>query len=80
MKVEFEQLKNPGLEKRRGRYIRLLEVPNEYPVFTVRLLRRLVLRARIAFSKVGKAIVFSVSHIEDYLEFNRVPVIGNRAS
>ncbi|NNN22182.1 MAG: helix-turn-helix domain-containing protein [Acidimicrobiales bacterium] len=48
------------------------QVPDNYPVFTLRLLRRLVEERRIAFSRAGRRIVFSESDIESYLENNRV--------
>jgi excisionase family DNA binding protein len=48
------------------------EAAAAYPVFTARLLRRLVQERRIAFSRVGRTIVFAETDIETYLEQNRV--------
>ncbi len=56
----------------RGSYLTLDQVPDNYPVFTLRLLRRLVEERRIAFSRAGRRIVLSESDIESYLENNRV--------
>lgn len=56
----------------RGRYFTLKQVPEAYPVFTHRLLRRLVDQRRIPFSRVGRCIVLAEADIESYLEANRV--------
>jgi excisionase family DNA binding protein len=56
----------------RGRYFTLDQAAEEYPVFTRRLLRRLVEQRRIAFSRAGRRIVLAASDIEQYLERNRV--------
>lgn len=57
---------------RRGRYFTILEAAKAYPIFTPRLLRRLVQERRIAFTRAGRAIVLAEFDIEDYLEHNRV--------
>jgi hypothetical protein len=74
----------PGLARRRdtlgstsrggerGRYFTLQQVADQYPVFTVRLLRRLVQERRIAFSRVGRFVVVAEADIEEYLDTNRV--------
>lgn len=56
----------------RGRYFTLQQVAAAYPVFTLRLLRRLVQERRIAFSRVGRCIVLSEADIEDYIAQHRV--------
>lgn len=56
----------------RGRYFTLQQAAEEYPAFTTRLLRRLVQERRIAFSRVGRNIVFAEADIEAYVEANRV--------
>ncbi len=56
----------------RGTYMTLQQVVETYPVFTMRLLRRLVQERRIAFSRVGRCIILSEVDIEAYLESNRV--------
>ena len=56
----------------RGRYFTLKQVPEIYPVFTHRLLRRLVDQRRIPFSRVGRCIVLAEADIEAYIEANRV--------
>lgn len=56
----------------RGRYFTLKQVPEIYPVFTHRLLRRLVDQRRIPFSRVGRCIVLAETDIEAYIEANRV--------
>jgi excisionase family DNA binding protein len=56
----------------RGRYLTIVEAADLYPVFTPRLLRRLVQERRIAFSRAGRSIVLAESDIETYLERNRV--------
>ena len=56
----------------RGRYLTITDAAAAYPVFTPRLLRRLVQERRIAFSRAGRTIVFAESDIEAYLERNRV--------
>lgn len=61
----------------RGRYFTLQQAAEEYPVFTSRLLRRLVQERRIAFSKVGRCIVLSESDIEAYVEANRVEMLAS---
>jgi excisionase family DNA binding protein len=58
--------------KSRGRYFTLQQAADEYPAFTLRLLRRLVQERRIAFSRVGRCIVLAEADIEAYLEANRV--------
>ncbi len=50
----------------------LQQVVEAYPVFTMRLLRRLVQERRIAFSRAGRCIVLSEADVEAYLESNRV--------
>ena len=62
----------PGSASRRGRYFTLVQAAREYPVFTVRLLRRLVQQRRIAFSRVGRSIVLAEADLEAYIETNRV--------
>ena len=64
----------------RGRYFTLQQVVVAYPVFTPRLLRRLVQQRRIAFSRVGRTIVLSESDIESYITQNRVepPAVATR--
>jgi excisionase family DNA binding protein len=57
---------------RRGRYFTVDQAVEAYPAFTVRLLRRLVQERRIAFSRVGRRIVFAEADIEEYVEGNRV--------
>jgi hypothetical protein len=57
---------------RRGRYFTLDQAAEAYPVFTRRLLTRLVQQRRIAFSRAGRIIVLGESDIEEYLEANRV--------
>ena len=59
-------------DHRRGRYFTIVEASEAYPVFTPRLLRRLVQERRIAFSRAGRSIVLAESDIEAYLERNRV--------
>jgi excisionase family DNA binding protein len=56
----------------RGRYFTLQQAADEYPAFTLRLLRRLVQERRIAFSRVGRCIVLAEADIEAYVEANRV--------
>jgi hypothetical protein len=56
----------------RGRYFTLEQAAEAYPVFTRRLLTRLVQERRIAFSRAGRLIVLAESDIEQYLEANRV--------
>lgn len=56
----------------RGRYFTLQQTVEEYPVFTLRLLRRLVQERRIAFSRVGRYIVLSEADIHAYVEAHRV--------
>ena len=58
--------------KSRGRYFTLQQAADEYPAFTLRLLRRLVQERRIAFSRVGRCIVLAEADIEAYVEANRV--------
>lgn len=55
-----------------GRYFTLQQAVAAYPVFTHRLLRRLVQQRRIAFSRVGRCIVLSEADIEGYIAQNRV--------
>lgn len=65
----------------RGQYLTLQGAAEAYPVFSLRLLRRLVQERRIAFSRVGRCIVLADSDIEAYLEKNRVePVRWDAAS
>lgn len=56
----------------RGRYFTLPQAVEAYPVFTVRLLRRLVEQRRIAFSRVGRCIILSEDDIEAYIDAQRV--------
>ncbi len=72
--ISIKNTSKPITEKqvRDGDYLFLQDVPVKYPVFSIRLLRRLVQERRIPFSKAGRAIVFSTNDIEDYLEQNRV--------
>jgi excisionase family DNA binding protein len=58
--------------KSRGRYFTLQQAAEEYPAFTLRLLRRLVQERRIAFSRVGRCIVLAEADIEAYIEASRV--------
>jgi hypothetical protein len=65
----------PGMSGRgldRGRYFTLQQAADEFPAFTVRLLRRLVQQRRIAFSRAGRCIVVAERDIEAYIESNRV--------
>jgi excisionase family DNA binding protein len=61
-----------GAAKDRGSYFTLQQAAAHYPVFTIRLLRRLVQERRIAFSRVGRRIVLAEADIEAYVEANRV--------
>jgi hypothetical protein len=56
----------------RGKYFTLQQAVVAYPVFTPRLLRRLVQQRRIAFSRVGRTIVLSEADIESYITQGRV--------
>lgn len=56
----------------RGRYLSLQQAADAYPVFSFRLLRRLVQERRIPFSRAGRCIVLAEADIEVYLERNRV--------
>lgn len=56
----------------RGKYFTLQQAVVAYPVFTPRLLRRLVQQRRIAFSRVGRTIVLSEADIEGYITQSRV--------
>jgi excisionase family DNA binding protein len=56
----------------RGRYFTLDQAAEAYPVFTRRLLTRLVQQRRIPFSRAGRRLVLAESDIEQYLEANRV--------
>lgn len=56
----------------RGRYFTLQQAVDAYPIFTPRLLRRLIQERRIAFSRVGRNVVVSETDIDSYLEANRV--------
>jgi hypothetical protein len=58
--------------KDRAVYLTLEQAAEAYPVFTFRLLRRLVEERRIAFSRAGRRIVLNERDIEQYLEANRV--------
>ena len=60
----------------RGRYFTLDQAAEAYPVFTRRLLRRLVEQRRIPFSRAGRRIVLAAADIEQYLERNRVETPG----
>jgi len=62
------QRRPPG----RGRYFTLPQAVEAYPVFTVRLLRRLVEQRRIAFSCVGRCIILAEDDIEAYIDAQRV--------
>jgi hypothetical protein len=64
----------------RGTYFTLQQAVVAYPVFTPRLLRRLVQQRRIAFSRVGRTIVLSEADIESYIAESRVepPVPATR--
>jgi hypothetical protein len=65
----------------RGRYLTLEQAAEAYPVFTMRLLKRLVEERRIAFSRAGRRIVLAERDIEQYLEANRVePASGSQGS
>lgn len=66
------KLRRYGDETALRRYLTLTEAAEMYPVFTPRLLRRLVQERRIAFSRAGRLIVLSDRDIEAYLERNRV--------
>jgi len=66
---------NPGRSNGRadrGKYFTLQQAVVAYPVFTPRLLRRLVQQRRIAFSRVGRTIVLSEADIEGYIARSRV--------
>ena len=66
--------------KPRGRYLTLEQAADAYPIFTFRLLRRLVEERRIPFSRAGRRIVLTEHDIEQYLEANRVePQAQSRA-
>ena len=56
----------------RGRYLTLQQAAVAFPVFTPRLLRRLVQERRIPFSRAGRCIVLAEADILAYLEANRV--------
>lgn len=56
----------------RGRYFTLTQMVEAYPVFTPRLVRRLVQQRRIPFSRAGRVIVIAEGDIEAYLEGNRI--------
>lgn len=56
----------------RGRYLTLQQAAEAYPVFSPRLLRRLVQERRIPFSRAGRYIVLAEADVETYLERNRV--------
>jgi hypothetical protein len=56
----------------RGRYFTLQQAAVAFPVFTPRLLRRLVQERRIPFSRAGRCIVLAEADILAYLEANRV--------
>lgn len=56
----------------RGPYFTIVDAAKVYPIFTPRLLRRLVQERRIAFSRAGRSIVLAECDIEEYLERNRV--------
>jgi excisionase family DNA binding protein len=56
----------------RGRYFTLQQAADTYPIFSFRLLRRLVQERRIPFSRAGRCIVIAEADIEAYLERNRV--------
>ena len=63
----------------RGRYLTITDAAAAYPIFTPRLLRRLVQERRIAFSRAGRTIVFAESDIEAYLERNRVEPVRSES-
>ena len=54
----------------RGRYFTLQQAEAAFPVFTPRLLRRLVQERRIAFSRAGRCIVLAEADILAHLEAN----------
>jgi hypothetical protein len=56
----------------RGRYFTIEQAVDAYPAFRFRLLRRLVERRRIPFSRAGLRIVLAESDIEQYLDSNRI--------
>jgi hypothetical protein len=56
----------------RGRYLTLQQASEAFPVFSPRLLRRLVQERRIPFSRAGRCIVVAEADIETYLDRNRV--------
>lgn len=56
----------------RGSYLSLAQAAEIYPVFSERLLRRLVQERRIAFTRAGRTVVLADSDIQEYLERNRV--------
>jgi hypothetical protein len=56
----------------RGPYFTLQQAADAYPIFSFRLLRRLVQERRIPFSRAGRCIVLAEADIEAYLERNRV--------
>ncbi len=64
----------------RGRYLTLAQAAKEYPIFSERLLRRLVQERRIAFSRAGRTVVLAESDIHSYLEHNRVEPVCRSAS
>jgi excisionase family DNA binding protein len=68
---------NRAVSRQRGRYLTLEQASQVYPVFTFRLLRRLVEERRIPFSRAGRRIVLSERDIEQYLEANRVEPPGS---
>lgn len=61
-----------GARPDRGRYFTLKQVTEAYPVFTPRLVRRLVQQRRIPFSRVGRCIVLAEADIEAYIQAQRV--------
>jgi hypothetical protein len=69
--LRSQSVRPDGVGKR-GRYFTIVEAAKAYPIFTPRLLRRLVQERRIAFTRAGRAIVLAEFDIEDYLEHNRV--------
>lgn len=66
----------PGSGVSRDRFLTLAQAAEEYPIFSERLLRRLVQERRIAFSRAGRTVVVSDADIHNYLEHNRVEPAG----
>lgn len=66
------QVRSPDPTDERGHYLTLQQVVEAYPVFSIRLLRRLVQQRRIAFSRAGRITVVAEDDIEALLAANRV--------